>query len=49
MLGYLDGTVPKPADEKAVATWNQNNAKVVTWIRNRSVPLPVLITLYEGL
>eukprot|EP00268_Persea_americana_P025756 TRINITY_DN25109_c1_g1_i1.p1 TRINITY_DN25109_c1_g1~~TRINITY_DN25109_c1_g1_i1.p1 ORF type:complete len:194 (+),score=28.25 TRINITY_DN25109_c1_g1_i1:528-1109(+) len=49
MLGYLDGTVPKPlvdsssiasrtADEKAVATWNQNNAKVVTWILNSVDP-----------
>ncbi|XXG90666.1 hypothetical protein AAC387_Pa12g2380 [Persea americana] len=49
MLGYLDGTVPKPVvdssstasrtvDEKAVATWNQNNAKVVTWILNSVDP-----------
>ena len=49
MLGYLDGTVTKltvdstnttskTADEKAVATWNQNNAKVVTWILNSVDP-----------
>ena len=49
MLGYLDGTVTKltvdstnttskTADEKAVATWNQNNAKVLTWILNSIDP-----------
>ena len=43
LLGYLDGTNTAPiavtftssaADAKTLATWNQNNAKVVTWILN---------------
>ncbi|XXG51957.1 hypothetical protein AAC387_Pa03g0404 [Persea americana] len=31
-------TASKTVDEKAVATWNQNNAKVVTWILNSVDP-----------
>ena len=47
MLGYLDGTTIKPAvdpngttaaDYKTIATWNQQNAKVVTWILNSVDP-----------
>lgn len=41
LLGYLDGTIPHPTITggssrrlKTIATWNQNNAKVVTWILN---------------
>lgn len=37
-------TASKTVDEKAIASWNQNNAKVVTWIVN-SVDLPVSISL----
>ena len=38
------GTASKTVDEKAIASWNQNNAKVVTWILN-SVDLFVSISL----
>eukprot|EP00268_Persea_americana_P015300 TRINITY_DN16998_c0_g1_i7.p1 TRINITY_DN16998_c0_g1~~TRINITY_DN16998_c0_g1_i7.p1 ORF type:complete len:163 (+),score=20.30 TRINITY_DN16998_c0_g1_i7:753-1241(+) len=46
MLGYLDGTTPKPiagtiatsttpaVDDKIISTWNQCNAKMITWILN---------------
>ena len=50
MLGYLDGTTPKPVagtaatsttpvvDDKIIATWNQHNAKVITSILNSVDP-----------
>lgn len=47
MLGYLDGTTTKPVadstgttivDDKTIVTWNQRNAKVVTWILNSVDP-----------
>ena len=50
MLGYLDGTTPKPiagttatsttpvVGDKINATWNQRNAKVITWILNSVDP-----------
>eukprot|EP00268_Persea_americana_P042906 TRINITY_DN42998_c0_g1_i1.p1 TRINITY_DN42998_c0_g1~~TRINITY_DN42998_c0_g1_i1.p1 ORF type:complete len:254 (-),score=43.67 TRINITY_DN42998_c0_g1_i1:1786-2547(-) len=45
LLGLLDrsdplptadsaGTASKPADKKPITTWQQNNAKVITWILN---------------
>ena len=39
LFGYLDGTVTKPptpssTDSKAIATWSEENAKVITWILN---------------
>lgn len=44
LLGFLDGTVIKPADEKAIETWNPNNAKVVTWIL-KSVDMSLSLSL----
>ena len=46
LLGYLDGTTPAPkavtatddSGAKTLATWNQNKAKVVTWILNSVDP-----------
>lgn len=33
--GFLDGTTVKPTDgDKSIATWSQNNSKVVTLILN---------------
>lgn len=48
-MGYLNGTTSKPIDEKAkdvkaMATWNQNNSKVVTWILN-SIDSNIALTL----
>ena len=58
LLGYLDGSNHQPADNtatKTLAAWNQNNAKVVSWILNsvdptvslslRLIPRPLLCGL----
>ena len=35
LRGFLDGTTMKLTDgDKLVATWSQNNSKVVNWIHN---------------
>ena len=43
LIGYLDGTTPAvtatdDSGAKTLATWNQNNTKVVTWILNSVDP-----------
>lgn len=30
LIGYLVGTVTEPTEKKSIATWSQNNSKVVT-------------------
>ena len=37
-------TGSKPVDEKVIASWNQNNAEVVTWILD-SVDLSISLSL----